>query len=216
MTSIASRLNKHFVACAAAAAGAAFIGAVDKADAAVVWSGIVNINIPYSTAGIYLNVANGATGPSSTLAGWDVNPWGATNLSFFNPGAPAGGVYVRANTTTGGVSNLAVGHMIDGASLYTSGTAQTSGTNPFVLNSSNNLVGFRFQHEGLGGVRYGWMRLSLGSSLSSVGGTGPRTIVEYAYEDQAGVGIQAGIVPAPGALALLGLAGLAGSRRRRA
>jgi uncharacterized protein (TIGR03382 family) len=43
----------------------------------------------------------------------------------------------------------------------------------------------------------------------------PRAVVEFAYESQAGVGIAAGVIPAPGAIALLGLAGLAGSRRRR-
>jgi hypothetical protein len=43
----------------------------------------------------------------------------------------------------------------------------------------------------------------------------PRSVVEYAFESTAGAAIAAGVVPAPGALALLGLAGLAGSRRRR-
>ena len=42
----------------------------------------------------------------------------------------------------------------------------------------------------------------------------PRAIVEYAYEDS-GAGINAGAIPAPGAAALLGVAGLMGSRRRR-
>ena len=44
-----------------------------------------------------------------------------------------------------------------------------------------------------------------------------RTVVDFAYESVAGESIAAGNngVPAPGALALLGVAGLAGTRRRR-
>jgi MYXO-CTERM domain-containing protein len=41
-------------------------------------------------------------------------------------------------------------------------------------------------------------------------------VVDYAYENVANtsIAVGAGIVPAPGAIALLGLAGLAGRRRR--
>jgi len=49
----------------------------------------------------------------------------------------------------------------------------------------------------------------------SAGTAMTRTVVDYAYESTAGGSIVAGAVPAPGALALLGVAGLAGSRRRR-
>jgi MYXO-CTERM domain-containing protein len=41
-----------------------------------------------------------------------------------------------------------------------------------------------------------------------------RTVVDFAYESVAGASIAAA-APAPGALALLGVAGLAGTRRRR-
>jgi hypothetical protein len=43
-------------------------------------------------------------------------------------------------------------------------------------------------------------------------------VVDFAYESVAGASIAAGdtgVIPAPGALALLGVAGLAGARRRR-
>lgn len=205
---LSNRLMKHF---GAAAAAATVVGA---ANAAIVWSGAVNLDIPVSTNGLYLNVVNGANnlpapgGAGGTVPGWDINPWSSSTLNFFNPTNPSGGVYVRASGTSG-VSNLAPSALISSASTWSSGTAQTTGANAFVFNSSNNIVGFRFNNEATSTLHYGWFRISLGATLTS-----PRAVVEYAYESVAGVGIAAGAIPAPSALALLGLAGLAGRRRR--
>lgn len=209
---LAARLTKHFAACASAAAAATVI-TVDSADAGVVHSGVVNITIPSTTEGVYLNVVTGAGSTSGPVAGWDINPYNTTSLIMFSPSTPAGGVYVRGGGPSGNnPANLTAGTLIGAASLYGGGQCLTTGSMPFILNSSDNLVGFRFINEANGNaIHYGWMRLSLAGSMSAQ----PRTIVEYAWEDQAGVGIQAGAVPAPGALALLGVAGLIGGRRRR-
>lgn len=213
--SLKNRLEKHFVACSAAAA-AATVGAVQTADAGIVYSGTVNLTIASSTNGLYLNVVNGAinepgnTG-GGTVPGWDVNPWSSSTLNYFNPAAPAGGVYVQNGA--GNTANLVAGTLIDGSSLYGAGGASTAGALPHVLNSNQNLIGFRFQNEANGNAtHYGWMRISLSGTLSAQ----PRVLVEYAYENQAGVGIPAGAVPAPASLGLLGLGalGLAGRRRR--
>lgn len=212
MASIKSRIDGHFVACSAVAAAAAVGGAVQNADAAIVHSGLVNINIPTTTSGVYLNVVDGANGPSP-VAGWDLNPWSSSSLNYFNPSAPAGGVYVIGGGTGTNVANLVAGTMIDGASTYGAGSAATTGSLPHILNSSDNLVGFRFQNEANGNAtHYGWMRVAVAGTLNGQ----PRAIVEYAYEDQAGVGIPAGAIPAPGSLALLalGAAGLMGRRRK--
>jgi hypothetical protein len=70
-----------------------------------------------------------------------------------------------------------------------------------MLNSANNLIGFRFQNETMGNqIQYGWMRIS----LSATTGAQPRAIVEYAYENT-GAGIPAGAVPEPSTVGLLGL-----------
>ena len=208
-TSLRGRLSRHLVAAAAVATTAG------AASADIVWSGIVNLNIPSTTNGLYLNVLTGAYnvdgGGGSTVAGWDVNPWSAATLSFFNPANPTGGVYVRDASTTVGVSNLGFGTVIGEGSTYSSGGAQTTGAFAFNLNSSENLVGFRLFNEDAGTVHYGWMRIELIGTLNGQ----PRSVVEYAFESTAGASIAAGVVPAPGVLALLGLAGLAGSRRRR-
>ncbi|MBM4100247.1 MAG: hypothetical protein FJ260_09915 [Planctomycetes bacterium] len=74
--------------------------------------------------------------------------------------------------------------------------------------SGGGYVGIRF---GVGAnIRYGWVQVQMGSLDSS-----SFTVVDYAYESTAGQAISAGTIPAPGAVALLGAAGLVGSRRRR-
>ncbi len=220
MTIFAKRLDKHFAVAAAAATGVAMLAGTANARP-IQYSGLVNLNIPYTTNGLYLNVQNGAYnttgGTGATVPGWDVNPWSSSSLNYFNPTAPAGGVYVQ-RIGGGATANLPIGTMIsatpDGGRLYGNGAAATTGNDAHVLNGGDNYIGFRFQNEANGNaIHYGWMRIRLGSSL---GNSGARTLVDYAWNDVAGGGIGAGIVPAPGALALLGLAGLAGSRRRRA
>jgi MYXO-CTERM domain-containing protein len=208
---LSNKLNKYVAALAVAGVGAA----VQSANAAVVLSGPVNINIPSTTAGVYLNVVTGvnSTVPASA-PGWDVNPWSSSGLALFSPTAPAGGAYVVAGTagTTTTAVNLALGAPIGPSSNFGSGTS-TAGAAQAIwnLNSDQNLIGFRFQNEANGNqIHFGWMRVALGATA----GGQTRTIVAYGYEDQAGVAIGAG-VPTPGAASLLGLAGLAGIRRRR-
>ena len=212
MSTIAKRLDAHFAACAAAAAGVAMVGGTKAADAAIVWSGPINITIPSTTAGVYLNVATGVNNVNpASVPGWDVNPWSSTGLNMFAPTVGGGHVTTGAATV---YDNMTAGTAIGPASTFgNTGTTTINAATPLNLNSSNNLVGFRFFREGdaAGTLHYGWMRIQLGSSAAAQ----PRAIVEYAYEDQIGIAINAGQVPAPGALALLGLAGVVGTRRRR-
>lgn len=206
-----TRLEAHFAACAVAAAAVGAIATAERADAAIVWSGIVNINIPSNVDGAYLNVITGQSGSAgSGVTGWDVNPYGATNLQFFSS---VGGGYVRGGgSSTTLVDNLAHGTLINASQSFGSGNAETTGSTAFNLGSMSNLVGFRFVNEATGATHYGWMRILLGGAGLSAQ---PRAIIEYAYENVAGVGIGAGqIIPAPGALALLGLAAITGRRRR--
>jgi hypothetical protein len=206
-----NRLDAHFASAAAVAMGVAIFGASHSADAGIVWSGIVNINIPSTTDGVYLNVITGQSG-SSGVAGWHVNPRGDMGLTFF---AAAGGGFVTGQGSSMSlIDNLGFGTMIDGTQLYSSGAAdvESSGSTTMNLNSSKNLLGFRFINADTGLTHYGWMRIQFtGTDFSQ-----PRAIFEYAYESTAGQGIQAGyIVPSPGAVALVGAAGLLARRRRR-
>ena len=207
-----NRLDAHFASAAAVAVGAAMFGAAHQADAGIVWSGIVNINIPSNIDGVYLNVITGQSGSSgSSVAGWDINPYSASNLTFFS--STGGGVVRGFGSSATAVDNLAYLTTIGaGASFnYGNGSVETTGATAMNLNSSENLIGFRFVNEATGATHYGWMRLQFtGTSFSQ-----PRAIVEYAFESTAGASIQAGVIPAPGALALVGAAGLLARRRRR-
>jgi hypothetical protein len=215
LTPINSRLAGY-----ATLAGAALAApAIPSADATIIWSGPVSINIPSTTAGVYLNVVTGVSNVSPASApGWDVNPWNSSSLNMFTSTSAGGngtalggvGVYVGTGST---YFNLAFGTVISGASTFGgTGTNTIAGATPLNLSSSNNLVGFRFFNEGSAATNFGWMRIS----LSATAGGQPRAIVEYAY-DNAGGSITAGQVPEPSTVALFGVmaAGALGVRAWR-
>jgi len=187
--SLGLRLDRHFAAASALAAAASIGAGVRPASGAIVYSGPVNINIPSTTAGVYLNVLTGVNNADPTLVpGYDVDPWSSTGLNMFAPTAAPGGIggHVGGATT---YFNLVAGTVISGASTFSAnGTATIDGSTPLNLNSSDNLVGFRFYNENTAQTHYGWMRVSLGATAAGQ----PRAIVEYAYEDAPGVGISAG------------------------
>lgn len=197
-----NRLARHFF-CAAAAATA-----MGTANAAVVlWS--VNLAVPSTSAGLYLNIATQTTS-STPIAGWDINPYGATSLNFFAssaaPNPPS--TYMRLEAG-GGPSSLGIGVVVGPSSTFVNNTtAVVSGTNVFngwQLNAIN-YFGFRFNHEGLGGIRYGFGVMQVGAT------SGSRTLVSVLWEDSGGA---IAVIPAPGALAVGVLSGLAGRSRSR-
>jgi MYXO-CTERM domain-containing protein len=110
--------------------------------------------------------------------------------------------------TTGSAGNLALGTAVGATGSFGSG-AVVVGAAPgnWQLNASN-YFGFRFVGAD-GGTKYGWGRFVIGAAINGA----DRTVAELAYEDS-GASIAVGAVPAPGAIALLGLAGLASRRRR--
>ncbi|MDA1262618.1 MAG: hypothetical protein O3B75_06945 [Planctomycetota bacterium] len=199
-----NRLDAHFAICAVAMATGAAVG---TANATVIYSGPVNIVVPVTIDGIYINVQTGAwSSTTSTPAGWDVNPYGtsSTAVSLY---AATGTGYMRnpdAETSTGR-TNLSVGTIVGSTSFFYGSSSATIGTlvGQWSANSSG-FFGFKFlAADAL--THYGWMRLSIGANA------GTRTIVDYAWEDVAGTSI---VVPAPGAMALIGLAGFWKRRRR--
>jgi len=200
------RVDARLAAGAAVVAATLTGPALPNADAQIVYSGPVNINIPSNGIGVYLNVVTGVNNPNPSLVpGWDINPYGTASFILFNPSTPAGGVYVvnapggTSATAPDNLANLGA-YLISAASGFGSGTVEATGLTSLNLNSSNNIIGFRFQNEATGIINYGWFRVS----LAGTSGAQPRAIVEYAY-DSTGVGILAGAIPEPTTFALLGM-----------
>ena len=143
-------------------------------------------------------------GLASKLAIWSTNPGQMVGVANFL-GQPSYGV-----------ANLAVGTTV-GSSLA-SGTSWGSGGDIFTnaavpaykwAQGSSNLFGFSFANAS-GQLRYAWGEVTLDAGSNLYG-----TINRIVYDDT-GASVTAGVVPAPGALALLGVAGIVGARRRRA
>ncbi len=203
---LAQILDQHFVICAAAIATAV----AASANAAVVYR-TANLAVPVTLTGLYMNVETGGYSPATPPSGWDVNPFGtsSTTVSLI---AATGTGYMR-NPSAGfatGATRIDLGTVIGSPSYFygNSIAAIGSGAGQWAANSTG-YFGFNFlAADAL--THYGWMRLSIGANA------GTRTIVDYAFESTAGASIAAGTgsIPAPGALGLLALAGMAKRRRR--
>jgi hypothetical protein len=217
---ISNRFEKHIVAAAAVAMSAAA-----AANAAVVYSGVINFVCAVDIDGAYINVETGlmsnGLAPGADVNSWDLNPYGApagSGMGFYSPtgggmvSAAAGGtaITLATGTSIGASSNF-------GSNIFSVFFGSAAGDWQY---GTDNIVGFEFVGaDAL--THYGWMRFLMGS-YSATGSFVTRTVVDYGWENTAatsilaGAGIQAPGIPAPGALALLSAAGLIGARRRRA
>ena len=202
LVGLQSRLSRHLKTCSAAALLTA--GSLMDADAAVVHWNNANLVIPANIDGLYINVETQATGSAgSVVAGWDINPYSATSLTWFN--ATGTGMCRYPGATTGSAGNLAPGTLVNASRSFGSG-AVTVGSSPgnWQLNA-DNYFGFRFiASDGL--THYAWGRMTVGAAITV------RTIAEIAYESVAGVEIAVGglSVPACTAPTLSGLVTNAG------
>ena len=197
---ISNRFEKHIVAAATVAMSAAA-----TANAAVVtWN--CNLIIPNTEEGLYINVQTQTYGSDSTVTGWDLNPYGRpTTLMHWYGGFPTQLGCVTGPSQGGipsAVASLSAGTVVGAASTF--GLTDSSVTaGGWVLNAANNF-GFRFvAADGL--IHYGYGVMTVGATM------GVRTLTTVYYEDTAATSIT---IPAPGALAVLGLAGFAARRRR--
>ena len=197
---LSKRLAKHF---GAAASSALVAGAANAA--VVTWN--CNLVVPNNIDGQYVNVEAQTFGSAAGLvAGWDLNPYGTstTAMSWFAAAAPSGCVMgLGQGGTTSAVASLSAGTLVGAASTY-GNTASSVTAGGWVLNAAN-YFGFRFLAAG-GTTHYGFGKMTIGATM------GVRTLNFVSYESVAGGAIS--VIPAPGAIALLGLAGLCGRRRR--
>lgn len=203
MSIIAKRLDVHFAAVAAVGAVAGIGAVAQDTNAAIVYSGPLNIAIPNTVDGLYVNFVTGAATTPASNAGFDINPYvsgGAWNM-FEGAGCTELG---------SGVTFTAVpsGTLIDSSGAFINGSAYPAAF------GTTAILGVKFVRESDSATLFGWVRLT----LPGAGGpaTGPGTLVDYAYDNVANTGINAGAVPAPTAgMALLSLGGLGLLGRRR-
>jgi hypothetical protein len=200
---LSNRFEKHIAAATVAMSAAATANA-----AVVTWN--CNLIIPNDLYGLYINVQDQtyASDSDNIAAGWDLNPYGneIDRLLWYGGGtsSPNGCVTGLGQLgNLGPVASLSAGTVVGAASTF--GATDSSVTDGgWVLNAANNF-GFRFvAADGL--IHYGYGVMTVGATM------GVRTLTTVHYEDTAATSIT---IPAPGALAVLGLAGFA-SRRRRA
>jgi len=191
-TASGSRLSKHFLAAAVAASSASLLAA-HSASADIIYSGVINFACAVDIDGCYINVETGllSNGPGTGVPGWDVNPYSTTGgMNFFN--STGGGQIRYPGVTTGAAGNVALNTPVTSTSSYnTSTTPVTFGSVAGNWQySADNIIGFKFiAADGL--THYGWMRFAMGAAGSS-GTSMTRTVVDYAWENIAGLPINAG------------------------
>ncbi|MGD9634593.1 MAG: PEP-CTERM sorting domain-containing protein [Pirellulales bacterium] len=195
------------------AAGAAACAAGENASAAVVYSGLQNIDIaPFNAVNLDLdNYLGGDVKLKNYVFGGGAYQGASVNY--------APGKLVLSNTTFPFyVSALAPGASINSAALGTSfyGSMAYGGVNPNAefKNVDNGILGLSFP-AGSFGTFFGWVRVDINNAAGSF------VIKDWAYDD-ANAAILAGdtgggFVPEPGTLGLLaaGSAGVLAMRRRK-
>jgi hypothetical protein len=243
-SSLGVALDRHFLACAAAAT-AGVVAASNGVEAAVIYSGLLDTQVNHATpTGIYIDVDSLISGaPSSAVPGWHMNIYNAT----FQSGSKAVRLLtpdnlaspdVTRNTDpvgflgTGGysyVSKLVAGTSIGSGSSFVESTpapgtpysyfafnSVTTGydVSPWNGGATNGFMGFQFTSGG--STHYGWARLNI-EKFSDPSRPFGVTLRDFAYEDVAGQAITAGAgIPEPAGLALAMLAlGAVGIRPTR-
>jgi hypothetical protein len=150
-----------------------------------------------------------STGSESVNSGW----WGGMYLNYANNGAFADltgttSFSINVGSYTGGATNWALNVTMDFNSEFDSGSMDLTLTNSDIVNGvltfnvANMTPNGTIDWAKVDGINLGVQRAEWGAANSTVS----FSLSNFQYN----------VVPAPGALALLGAAGLVGARRRRA
>jgi len=171
---LGTRIARHFasaaIACAMAAQAPAEV--VQWLDAALV--------VPATIDGLYINVETRVTGSAgNAVAGWDLNPYAATTLTWFN--ASGSGMMRYPGFTTGSAGRLEIGTVVGSSASFGFGDVAVGVNLGEWQPNASNYFGFHFlASDGL--TRYGWGRFVIGSSISG----SDRFIAEICFEGVAG------------------------------
>ena len=170
--SIAKRLDVHFAALAAVGAVAA-VGATTQKAEAVIYSGLLNLAIPNTIDGLYINFSTNVHTTPANNPGYDLNPYVTGGLWNMFEGGGCTEIGVGSTFT-----DLAPGTLIDAAGAYINGSIYSAGYG----STSGGLLGLKFLHAN-GNTYFGWARLILPGATTA---TGPGTLVDFAYEETGG------------------------------
>lgn len=146
--------------------------------AAIIDSGPVNLAIPATVDGIYLNVVTNASATVAPFpAGWDLNPYVTGGfLTFFTSAAVANNNQVVGAAAPAGATLLAAGAVVGPASTYAAAGVVTAPA--FRVASTTSFVGFRFTNEATSTLNYGYAQLTTSAPNGS-----PATITRYVYQN---------------------------------
>ncbi len=204
-----------------AVAGASAVAVTPKAKADIVYSGPLNLSVPVSTAGIYINLSTFATYTSLTTAQAAdatapiVNIWGTTNTySYLYPTTSTVNRFV---STGANPLELPAASIVDANATYGTTRAPGALTTNLWTAGTTGYLGIRFLNGAT--TDYGWLQLSAQAPPTTAN---PTKILGIAY-DNTGAGIATGqtAVPEPGTVGFLaagamGAAGMAWRRRKMA
>jgi hypothetical protein len=150
--------------------------------AARVCSEPLELAVPQSGEGLYINLVTGVSGESEAqVPGFDVDPYAAQNsepahqLKFYWGVSSNGGAGVASSGDTYAV--LQPGASIGPDSLFTR-AAFTGDTSAWQAGVAEGYLGMRFTNEATGLLNYGWLRLRSSAPLGF-----PLTVVQWCYDD---------------------------------
>jgi hypothetical protein len=186
-------------------------------------TGVASADIVYS--GVLNQTADSVTGPLTIDImgqqwGFGHESGGPLDYSFVSANNSGSGIFVQLGNllvARNFASGDTIGTLTEVLNMFPTGggsnaditlynyAAEPGGEGNFP-STGTGFVGFGFG----GGVNfnYGWMRFTLEGPTRRV------TLVDWAYESVTNQSIAVGTVPAPGVLAVMAVAGLAGRRRR--
>ena len=125
--------------------------------AGIVWSGPMNVPVPFTFDGVSLNPFTGATAATQP-ADWNAAPW----LNPFFGGVNIGSDALLRPVIIGAdqVVNLGAGETISAANIFAAGESGSTthvgpAANQFPLNTPGYL-GFAFEPSPVGATHYGW------------------------------------------------------------
>jgi hypothetical protein len=212
-----SRLRKGGLTLALLGAAMVASAPLKTADAAVVYSGIVNIANTALTAGATTNIVIDGVTPFALSGIFFAKGSGGSTTDSLQTFS-AGFAFISETANVAHVDKLGAGVNVDASDSYSNSASglvsKSDGSGPW-LSSTDGYFGFEFNPTG-SQVDYGWGQITTSAFSNTM------TLVDYAYDDSgaailSGQTLGASPVPEPGTATLVAsaLGVVAFFRRRR-